>query len=53
MFGSLFCNTVLGVISRFAIISLRKRGLLALLLLCSYCHMALLRGAVGWSVVIM
>ena len=34
---SLFCNTVLSVNSNFAIISLRKRELVALLKLCSCC----------------
>ena len=37
---SLFCFAVLSVVSSFAIISLRKRELVALLLLCSECHVA-------------
>ena len=32
------CNAVLSVLSSFAIISLKKRGLFALLWLCSYCR---------------
>ena len=51
---SLFCFAVLGVLSSFAIISLGKRDLVALLLLRSECHVAvvvLLHGGVGWSTV--
>ena len=35
---SLFCNTALRVLSRFAILSLGKRRLVALLLLCPCCR---------------
>ena len=35
---SLFCNAVLGVLSSFVIILVRKRELVALLLLGSCCH---------------
>ena len=54
---SLFCFTVLCIPSGFAIISLGKRELISLLLLCCECHdtgyrsLTLLRGAMGWSVV--
>ena len=37
---SMFLNAVLGVLSSFAIISLRKRELVALLKLCSCSHVA-------------
>ena len=53
---SMFCFALLCVHSSFAIISLRKRELVALLLLCSECHcryyrsFTLPRGAMGWSV---
>ena len=39
---SLFCFAVLCFLSSFAIISLGKREVVALLLLCSECHMSLL-----------
>ena len=39
---SLFCFAVLCVLSSFAIISLGKRKLVALLLLCSECHVAVI-----------
>ena len=51
------CNVVFRVLSSFAIISLRKRELVALLKLCTCCHLAvygsvsLLHGAIGWSVI--
>ena len=40
--GSLFCYAVLCVLSSFAIIPLGKRKLVALLLLCSGCHIAVI-----------
>ena len=55
----LFCFAVPCVHSSFAIISLGKRELVALLLLCfecpcrCYCHLTPPQGVVGWSVVIM
>ena len=49
---SLFCFGVLCVLSSFAIISLGKRELVALLLLCSECRsLTFPHGAKGWSVV--
>ena len=39
---SLFCFAVLCVVSIFAIISLGKRELVALLLLCSECHVTVI-----------
>ena len=39
---SLFCFVVLCVLSSFAIISTEKRGLVASLLLCSECHVAVI-----------
>ena len=53
----LFCIAVLSVVSSFEVISLRKRELVALSLLCSYCRvtvssMSLPRCAVGWFVVV-
>ena len=52
---SLFCFAVLCVLSGFAIISLAKRELISLFLLCCECHvtgyhsLTLPRGAMGWS----
>ena len=40
--GSLFCFAVLCVLSSFAIISLGKRELVALLLFCPECHAAVI-----------
>ena len=54
---SLFCFAVLFVLYSFAIISLGKRELVALLLLCSECHVPIFilrflsHDAMGWSVV--
>ena len=52
-----FCFAVFCVVSSFAIISLGTRELVALLLLCSEYHVAVIvcftlpRGSMGWSVV--
>ena len=40
--GFLFCFAVICVLSSFAIISLGKRELTALLLLCSECHVSVI-----------
>ena len=39
---SVFCFTILYVLSRFAFISLGKRELVVLLLLCSECHVTVI-----------
>ena len=49
---SLFWYALFYVLSSFAIILMRKRELVALLLLsCCKCSVALPRGAMGWSAV--
>ena len=48
---SMFCCTLLCVLSSFTIIFMGKRELVALLCLSSWCLVALPRGAVGWSAV--
>ena len=48
---SMFCCTLLCVISSFTIILMGKRELVALLCLSSLCLVALSHGAMGWSAV--
>ena len=48
---SMFCYTLLCVLSSFAIILMGKRELVALLCLSCWCLEALPRGAIGWSAV--
>ena len=48
---SMFCCTLLCVLSSFAIILTGKRELIALLCLSFWCLVVLPHGAVGWSAV--